>query len=212
MTTDDLITGLGAELSPLRPGFLRRAVLRGLAAGTGLAALAFALVWGLRPDLLFALADPAVVAKTALPLALVALALPAALSTARPGARAGGLGALWLVPAALLAIVLAELLAVPPAGWSGAVLDSSILTCLVSVPLLSAPILGGLLAALRHGAPEVPALCGARAGLVAGGGGAAIYSLFCTEDSPLFYGLWYTLAIAAVTGAAAVLGHRRLRW
>lgn len=211
MTTDDLITGLGAELSPVRPGLLYRSVFGGLTIGICIAVLVFALVWGLRPDAA-AFADPFVAAKTALPFLLAGLALPIGMAAARPGGRSGLAGALWLVPSALAALVAAELLATPLEQWGSAFAGNSIITCLTSIPLLSAPILAGLLATLRRGAPEAPARCGAVAGLVAGGFGAGIYSLYCTEGSPLFYGFWYALAIAGVTAAAAILGHRLLRW
>lgn len=212
MTTDDLITGLGAELSPVRPGLLYRSVFRGLVTGIAIAVLAFFLVWGLRSDAAAAFADPFVAAKTALPLLLAGLALPIGMAAARPGGRSGLTGALWLVPSALAALVAVEILATPREQWGPAFTGNSIITCLTSIPLLSAPILAGLLATLRRGAPEAPARCGAVAGLVAGGFGAGIYSLYCTEGSPLFYGFWYALAIAGVTAAAAILGHRLLRW
>ncbi len=83
---------------------------------------------------------------------------------------------------------------------------------LTSIPVLSAQILVGALVALRRGAPEHPDRCGAVAGLVAAGFGAAIYSLFCIDDSPLFYGVWYTLSILFVTLIGAVAGRSLLRW
>ena len=46
-----------------------------------------------------------------------------------------------------------------------------------------------------------PRASGALAGLLAGAIAAAIYALHCTETSPLFYAIWYGLAILAVTAA-----------
>ena len=74
------------------------------------------------------------------------------------------------------------------------------------------PLLAGTLWALRRGASTRPALAGAVAGLLSGGAAAAIYAVHCTEDSPLFYAVWYSLAILAVTGLGAALGSRVLRW
>ena len=50
------------------------------------------------------------------------------------------------------------------------------------------------------------------AGIVAGGFGAAIYSLFCTEDAPIFWGVWYSLGILAVAFLGRAAGGRALRW
>ena len=72
--------------------------------------------------------------------------------------------------------------------------------CLVFISLMSLPLLAATLAALRRGASTRPVLSGALAGLLSGGAAAAVYALRCTEDSPLFYGLWYVLAILGVTG------------
>ena len=53
---------------------------------------------------------------------------------------------------------------------------------------------------------------GALAGVAAAGGATAIYSLFCTEDSPLFYVVWYGTGIGIVTALGALIGGRALRW
>ena len=89
---------------------------------------------------------------------------------------------------------------------------SSIDICGRAIVALSVPMLAGLLIALRRGAPVHPTRCGALAGLAAGAFAATIYSLFCTEDSPLFYAVWYSLAIGAVAGLGALLGRMQLRW
>ena len=77
---------------------------------------------------------------------------------------------------------------------------------------MALPLLAGTLWALRGGASTRPALTGAVAGLLSGGAAAVVYSMHCTEDSPLFYAVWYVLAILAVTVAGALLGSRVLRW
>lgn len=213
MTTDDLIAAIGAEPSPVRPNLMRRALGLGLGAGLALCAGAFALGWGVRPDLGPALAgDVFLMAKTALPVLLALAALPLALARARPGATSRAGRVLWAVPAALAGLALAEAVATPPGRWLAEALGHSVATCVLSIPVLSAPVLLGLLLALRRGAPEHPGLCGAAAGLASAGFGAGIYSLYCTEDSPLFYGVWYVLAIGVVAAAGAALGRRWLRW
>ncbi len=39
-----------------------------------------------------------------------------------------------------------------------------------------------------------------------------VYSIHCTEDSPLFYAVWYMLAILGASALGALLGSRLLRW
>jgi hypothetical protein len=65
---------------------------------------------------------------------------------------------------------------------------------------------------LRRGATTAPRLAGALAGLAGSGLAAAIYTLHCTENSPLFYVTWYGLGIVVVTLVSAAIGKRYLRW
>lgn len=213
MRTDDLIEALAADAGPVRGDLVERRTL--LLGGLGLLAAAalFTALLDLRPDLVAALAAPVTAAKTLTPLLLAGLALPLAWRAARPGAAPSPLRrAVWL-PAALFAALFAVAYAAVPAGArAGAIAGNSLAVCLPAILLLSAPILGGLLAALRAGAPTRPSLAGALAGAAAGGIGAALYSLRCTEDSPLFFALWYAAAIAAVAVIGALIGRRALRW
>lgn len=64
----------------------------------------------------------------------------------------------------------------------------------------------------RRGAPARPTLAGFLAGLAAAGIGASVYAVHCTDDSPLFVALWYTLGIAMVAAVGAALGRIVLRW
>ncbi len=211
MTTDDLIMSLSADASPVRTDILRRGMLAGLGTGGLLAVLGFAAFWGVRPDLGENLA-PFLALKSLLPALLAVMGVPLVLALARPAgqSRAGSL--IWGVPVFLAGLGILAFMLTPPGDRMAEFLGSSIATCLSSIPVLSAPVLVGLLLGLRRGAPEPPARCGAAAGLVAGGSAAALYSLYCTEDSPLFYGTWYVLAIALVVGLGAIAGPRMLRW
>ena len=175
--------------------------------------LGFLLLLGVRPDLGEALTQLRVMVKQGYPVLLAVAAAGAALRLARPGMRVGrwwlGLAA---VPALLAAAILVEL-AVLPAGDRGRMFfGHSIGICLPAITLMAAPILVASLWALRQGASVHPALSGAVAGLLSGGAATALYAFHCTEDSPLFYAVWYVLPILAMTGAGAVAGSRILRW
>jgi hypothetical protein len=100
-----------------------------------------------------------------------------------------------------------------PASEIGtAVIGTSLAACLTAIPLVSRPVAAATLWVLRRGATTRPRLTGAAAGLMSAGAGAALYSLHCTDDSPLFYGTWYTVAILIVTLISAWAGNRLLRW
>ncbi|MFC6491272.1 NrsF family protein, partial [Nitratireductor sp. GCM10026969] len=57
-----------------------------------------------------------------------------------------------------------------------------------------------------------PALAGAAAGLLAGGLAATFYAAHCTDDSPLFVAVWYTIAVAMLALVGAAIGSRLARW
>jgi len=78
--------------------------------------------------------------------------------------------------------------------------------------ILSLPALAGALWALRGLAPTRPRAAGLAAGLLAGGLGAFGYALSCTELSPAFVAIWYSLGIALAGALGAALGPRILRW
>jgi hypothetical protein len=209
MRTDDLMRSLVADATPaprLEP-LLRIALVASLA----VSAVLFAASLGPRPDLATVATEPRFMFKFVVTLALAGTAIAVALRLARPGMRAH-VPALLLAPGLLVAAVLAELAVTPAASWGGRLVGNNALVCLVSVPLLAAPVLVAVLMVLRRGAPLRPALTGAAAGLVAGGLGATLYASHCVDDSPLFVATWYSLAIALVVAAGALAGARLLRW
>ena len=65
---------------------------------------------------------------------------------------------------------------------------------------------------LRRGAPTSPERAGWLTGLAAGGLGAFAYSFHCPDNSIIYIGFWYSLAV----GICAVLGRmllpRLIRW
>ncbi|MBN9271296.1 MAG: DUF1109 family protein, partial [Mesorhizobium sp.] len=130
-----------------------------------------------------------------------------------PGAPARRAAPLLLVAPLLMAAAVALEMAVVPAGdWTTRLVGHNMLVCLASIPIIGAGPLALFVAALRHGAPTRPGLAGAVAGLAAGGLAATFYAAHCTDDSPLFVATWYTLAIAALALAGAVVSRRLARW
>lgn len=211
MRTDDLIRGLAADArrGPA-PG---RALAALLPAGLLVSVALFALMLRVRPDMAAVLLTPRLIVKFGVTLTLAAAALLLVMRLVRPGTRAAPTALGLLVPLGLLALGIAgELGTSPPDRWLPDLVGHNARYCVVLVPVMAAPILAGLLVALGQGAPSRPALAGAVAGLAAGGLGAALYALHCTDDSPLFVLAWYGIGIGVVTLAGMLIGRRFLAW
>lgn len=212
MKTEDLIATLAQDSRAQRG--LGPVLAMALLAGLALSICGFVLALGLRQGLVGALMAPLTLPKVILPplTALTALALVSRL--ALPVARVDGLRAVLRgLAAAAVLMQIAALITTPRADWAAAFLGGNDLwPCLVGVPLLSLPMLAGLMLALRHGATLTPRATGAVAGLAAGAMGASIYALHCPEDSPLFYATWYSVGIAVIAALGAYLGPKLLRW
>ncbi len=212
MRTDDLIRAL-AQDPPRRLPSLAQAVALALAAGLMVAAAEFWLMLGPRPDIAAAVQQPRFLFKFVVTLTLAASAVALTLRIARPGVEPRALGlVIWAGPALLAFAVAYELAAIPSSLWMDRLVGRNATVCLVSIPLIAAPLLIGILAALKRGAPTRPALAGAIAGLAAGGLGAALYAAHCVDDSPLFVMAWYVPGIVLVSAVGSLLGERVLRW
>ncbi len=212
MKTDDLIRALAADCAT-RPMPVRRLFVFALIPGIAIALIFHFTILGLRPHLLALLGDPRLLFKLCVTLLLAVLSGLMVSRIARPGAGVRRIALLLaMVPVLLAAANIAELRAVPAALWGQRLIGSNAVACLISIPFLAAAPLVAALFALRHGAPEHPALAGAAAGLLAGAIGAACYATHCPDDSPLFVAAWYSLAIGFVVAAGAIAGARLLRW
>ncbi|WP_126978236.1 NrsF family protein [Frigidibacter oleivorans] len=210
MRTEDLLVRIAADppQPPLRPG---RMLAQTAAAMAG-CCLLFLAVMGTRDGLGTALSQPLVAVKSLLPLLVCLACLPAALHGARPEARparpwvplalAGAAGALWLASYALR----------PPGARFADVSVPAVAECLGFILALAALPLSLAIALLRRGAPTRPRAAGALAGLAVAAGVAAGYSLYCTQDNPLFYLTWYGAAIGLAAAVGALAGDRWLRW
>jgi hypothetical protein len=78
--------------------------------------------------------------------------------------------------------------------------------------MLSVPVFGSTIWAMRGLAPTRLRLAGAAAGLLAGTTGALVYCIHCPEMATPFLGFWYLLGMLIPTAAGALSGPRLLRW
>jgi hypothetical protein len=210
--TSELIAALSADPIP-EPIQIGRRVAMALMIGLVGSLAIYTLAGGPRPDI-------AAAARTVrFNLKFVdafAFALPSLLLTlrlARPDAKPRAL-ALWLLaPVALLAgAVVVELLLVPQNEWLHRLIGTKSMHCMRMVPMMAAPLLAGLIWAMRAGAPLYPGLTGALAGAASAGIAALFYASTCPDDSPLFVAIWYPLASLICVSVGALTGRRFLRW
>lgn len=212
MQTSDLIRAIAADAR--RPGMpLDRAWQLAVLAALFLAAAVFLATLGPRHDIAQALHTIRFPFKFVVTLTLALCTLPLIRSLSTPGAAIGNRFPLLLLAPGLLAVAIAaELLVVPPSQWMARTIGTNNLFCLTFIPLIGAAPLAAFLAALRYGAPTRPVVAGAVAGLLAGALSASFYAAHCTDDSPLFVAVWYTLGIAILAGLGALAAPRLLQW
>lgn len=211
MKTQDLISALAVDTLP-QPKIssqLSRAVPLALAVSL----CAFALLWGARPDIAAAMSSYAVL-KTLVPVVLAVVAMALAVASAHPvtSQKIRGGVLLGAVIALSFTVFLVFLAREGQTALVHALSIPDLWVCLLSIPVLAAPLLGGVLWALSSGATTSPGLTGALAGLVAGSAAASVYSLYCDKDMVLFVLPAYSSAIAVVVLAGVALGPRLLRW
>jgi len=210
MKTDRLIAVLAADARAERS--LGAGLWAGLVPALALSAAGLLVLFGPRPDLFAALADPLSGLRYVLPLTLFLTGLAIALRIARPEGRPGGVVWGFAAVVGLASVLWLWAFVTTPADLRGmAITGKTVVTCLTTIPVLSLLPVAAVLAMLRRGVVGRPVQGGAMAGLAGGGAGAAIYALHCTEDSPLFFITWYGLAILIVTGLAALAGRYLLR-
>jgi hypothetical protein len=210
--TSELIAALAADPVPA-PIRLGRRVAAGIALGLVVSLAIFALLMGPRPDIAAAAQTPRFLLKFVDSFAFALPSLLLTLRLARPDARPDAI-ALWLIaPFVLLgAGVVVELTVIPQGEWLTRLIGANSMHCTRMIPMLAAPILAGLIVALKPGAPLHPALTGAMAGAASAGIAALLYAPSCPDDSPLFVATWYPLATLICMGVGALAGRRFLDW
>jgi hypothetical protein len=210
--TSDFITALSADPIP-EPIRLGRRVAAALAIGFVCSVTLYCLLLGPRPDVAAAAGTMRFWMKF---VDSFAFALPTLLLTLRlayPDAKPRAL-ALWLLaPFILLAAgVVVELLVVPQSEWVSRLMGATAIHCMITIPMLAAPVLAALIVALRAGAPLYPGLTGAIAGAASAGVAALVYASSCPGDSPLFVATWYPIATLICMGVGATAGRWFLAW
>lgn len=213
MKTDELIDLLGANVEPVKSGYMRRALLAALAIG---AAAAFCLrlaVYGV-PANPFSGEDVGLkVAGLALALGLVVVGGGFLIKSARPGDA--GRWPLIVIGVLLLTIFSAGAIALAvasPSAWGGMVFGPQWAMCFLCIPVFAALPFATLVWALRKAAPTRLALTGAVIGLVAGALGATVCAYHYPSSSIPFLALWYGGPIVLCAVIGALLGPRLLRW
>ena len=213
MKTDELIAALAAGTEPVDPRVPRRRLLLAAIGGAALGAPLMIGLLGPNPQLALAVQWPMFWSKVAFAVAVAAAAFAVALRLAKPGVPARrAAGALAIPFAAIWLVAAAALLASAPGEREALILGSTWRVCPLNIGMLSLPALALSLWALRGLAPTRLRLAGAAAGLLAGGLGAAVYTLHCPEMAAPFIGTWYVLGMMAPTALGAALGPRILRW
>ena len=167
----------------------------------------------IRADYFSALRQSFVLAKQAIPALLILGLLPILAALFRPESKPQRTWLYLLGIAGIIDIlIITELITQPAHKWGPLILGNSLPQCLIGISVIASASLGITLYILRQGAVTHPILSGFLAGLLAGALGVFLYAFLCTEDSPLFYGIWYSLAVLLMGGFGAILGQKILRW
>jgi hypothetical protein len=217
---DDTILLLSRDIGAMPPSLPLRESYRlmltlGVMLIITLSMVAAILGWmELRPDYDTVIHQPKVMLKQALPLLAVLVLLPGFSLVCYPETETR-----W--PRMLMALVAVSLLPImfvfhlflyPTQEWIPLIQGGSMTRCIVLIPLLASVVLSAQIFVLRRGASSQPVLAGMQAGLIAGAISTIVYANFCTEDDPMFYGIWYGCGIAISMLIGALSGWRFLRW
>jgi hypothetical protein len=214
MRTDELINTLVADhaVQP-RPKPVGHGLVMAIIGGLAISGALFALTLGVRPDIVSALGTWRFDLKLSVNLVLMIAATWVALRLSSPTTKPLSAMRPLLVPALLLlAAAMYELVTVPASAWPSRAMGVNGVMCLASIIFLSVLPLTATVYALRQGAPTSPAVMGAVGGLLAGALGATVFAMHCTNDSPLFVAIWYTLAIGLTAIVGLLVGQYVLRW
>jgi hypothetical protein len=213
MKTGDLILQLVKDLTPIESNAVSRRLNRALIVGLTASMTLLVALYGIRSDMPELILTTMFWVRLAFPLAIVATAMKLAARLGRPGAP---LKLAWfaaVMPFMVMLLLAAFILRATPPGYRlWLVLGTTWRVTTANVVLLSLPSLVAVMWAMKGLAPTRLVPAGAGAGLLAGAQGLLVYTLYCSEMSVPFWGIWYVLALAIVTGIGAALAPLYLRW
>jgi hypothetical protein len=213
MKTVELIALLAADGVAVAPGSGARRFAMALFVGALGATLLLFTLFGIRSDLADATRLPMFWIKLAFPATLAAATLVAAMRLAHPGMRANRVAFALAAPViGMWMLGGVELATVSAANRPSLIFGASWNACPFNIALLSAPLFVATLWAMKGLAPTRPVLAGAAAGLLAGAGGALVYTFYCTEMAATFLSIWYVAGVLIPAAAGALLGPLMLRW
>lgn len=213
MKTDDLISMLATNVSPVDTHVVARRIGTAVLIGALSACLMVVMLLGIRHDIAQVSMTPLFWGKVALPLGLTVGAWLMMTRLARPGMTSGA-GRYWV--ASTLAVVwlagLSALAWAAPDARLDMVFGRTWRVCALNITLLSIPGFVAVFWALRGLSPTRLALAGSCGGLLAGATATITYCLHCPEMDIPFWGVWYVMGMLLPTLLGAVLGPRLLRW
>jgi hypothetical protein len=216
VNTDRLIDALSANLERVSHGRLEKTLILAMVTG-GAAAFALMLATvGPRPDLQSTAHLEWSAIKLLYALSVIGAGVPFLIRSMRPGLENGTHWPVILFPlVATIVVAFVMLVLGRPQTWREMLFGANTFSparCLLCITFFSAIPLAVLIWALRKGAPIRLRICGAIAGIVAGGLGAAAYGLACMSDTIPFIAIWYGAAIAICAVVGAQVGPSLLRW
>ncbi|MFT3730640.1 MAG: DUF1109 domain-containing protein [Hyphomicrobium sp.] len=211
MRTEQLIRCLVADL-PTPSGSVSKAIATSISLSAAVSLITMLLWLGPRPEIAAAMGTVPFWMKAAYTFTIGTAGLFALERLSRPDATADTAFAIIVLSvAATAASAVGQFMTSPSVDRSQLWLGASAGICPWAIVLFSSPLLVGAFLALHQLAPTRYAAAGMAAGLMAGGYGALIYSLHCTEYGLPFLATWYTLGMLAV-GCAGALLSGLLRW
>ena len=166
-----------------------------------------------RPDYFELVTNSAVALKQLIPLVILLTGAPIIIMLMRPETRLSANIVPLVAALSILPIMMVWTLApLTSEARFSLIQGGGYIQCLLSISALSVGLIAAQIAVLRNGAVTKPAAAGAIAGAAAGAISAIIYAFICTEDSPAFYGLWYTVGILFAGAIGATAGKLFLKW
>jgi hypothetical protein len=213
MKTSDLILRLANGLKPVGSNPVAKRLNRALSVGLASSAALLVVLYGIRSDMPQLLFTAMFWIRLTFPIATLVTSLKLAARLGRPGVP---VKLAWLAVAlpfvTLLLVASFILIATPPGYRLQLMLGTTWRVTTANIVLVSLPPLAAMMHAMKGLAPTRLALAGAGAGLLAGAQGSLVYSLYSSEMSVPFWGIWYVLAVVTTAGIGAALAPFHLRW